>query len=276
MQIQSKAVTVTHSIVRTGKTESGQRICNNGYLTVLRILAGELRAEAEEVFELTADDIFVIPTYTDLQLHYKTDCSYLQFLFDSPRFFDEIGIPPLFRITPCIKGDRTLCGICDAIGEEYEKQEAFHETMLGALVKQLLIRMYRLYPNTQDAASNDLGKQRVVRSALSYIYENCQNGVSTRDIAEHVSVSVSYLCRCFKEIYGTSPLDFSERIRCRKAHEDLSLGIYSVSEIASKYRFSGLSYFNRRYRKYIGQSPSETKSEAIRRHETNKLKELPI
>lgn len=267
MQAQSKAVTVTHSIVFTGKAESSQHVCNNGYLIVLRILAGELRVETEEVFELAADDILVIPTYTDLQLRNKTDCRYLQFIFDSPRFFDEIGIPPLFRITPCIKGDSTLCGICDAIGEEYEKQEAFHETMLSALVKQLLIRMYRMYPDTQDTASNDLGKQRVVRSALSYIYENCQNGISTRDMAEHASVSVSYLCRCFKEIFGITPLDYSERIRCRKAHEDLSLGIYSVGEVASKYRFSGLSYFNRRYRKYIGENPSETRREAIRRHE---------
>ncbi len=267
MKSQSSSVAAKDSILRFMAGGERQTIRNEGYLTVLRVRSGETSAFLEEAYELCADDVFVIPTYTTLHLEARSDCHYLQFIFDSPRFFDEIGIPPLFRITPCIKNDRVLCGICDAVGEEYEHQSAFHETMLNALITQLVIRLYRIYPGVQYALSNDLGKQRVMRRALNYIYENCQNGISTSDIAKHTGVSGSYLCRVFKEICGSTPLDYSERIRCRKAHEDLTRGVYSVSEIAAKYHFSSLSYFNRRYRKYIGKNPSETRNEAIRRHE---------
>ncbi len=198
------------------------------------------------------------------------------FVFDSPRYFDSIGLPPLFRTKTFIGKDAVLSRICEAIQEEYVNQSAFHETALNALTTEFVIRLYRNYgeknlevagiavPNAGEA--RNFGKQRVVREALAYIYENCQDGISTRDIARHVNVSLSYLCRCFSEVCGETVLSYSDRIRCRKAHEDLTLGTLSVGEIAAKYHFSSLSYFNRRYRKFYGTNPAATLADAKMRH----------
>jgi AraC-like DNA-binding protein len=94
-----------------------------------------------------------------------------------------------------------------------------------------------------------LGKHKIARLAVDYIYRNCHRGITTSEISEYINVSTSHLCRCFKEATGVSVIEYAERIRCRKAKEDLSLGIYSVSQVAEKYHFNSLSYFNRRYKK---------------------------
>ena len=250
------------------------RFQNGGYIHLQRFLSGTqlMRINGAEK-RVTAGDIVVIQPYDEVFAHTESDGLLQGFVFDSPQYFDRIGLPPLFRFETFVGCDETLARICDAIQEEYVHQSAFHETALGALTTELVIRLYRHYGqksgNQADSASNparNFGKQKVVREALAYIYANCQNGISTRDIASYVNVSLSYLCRCFSEICGESVLDYSDRIRCRKAHEDLTLGTLSVGEIAAKYRFSSLSYFNRRYRKYYGTNPAATLADAKARH----------
>ncbi len=261
----------TEDIVHTFTAGEAFYTYSEGYLHVLCILSGCVLARIEgEEARLCADSLIVLAPYSRVDIKVEEACCYLAFLFDSPRFFDEIGIPALFQFTPFIPNDPALSTICRAVRREYTEQNAFHETMLNALIQQLLIHLYRTYPGKQNAINAELGKQRVVRRGLDYIFEHCQQGISTRDIAAYTNVSVSYLCRCFKEVCGVSPLEYSERVRCRKAHEDLSLGIYTVTEIAAKYHFSSLAYFNRRYKKYIGAIPSATRKEALARHEREK------
>ena len=76
----------------------------------------------------------------------------------------------------------------------------------------------------------------------------------------------NYIFANSAEVCGETVLDYSDRIRCRKAHEDLTLGTLSVGEIAAKYHFSSLSYFNRRYRKFYGTNPATTLADAKARH----------
>lgn len=250
---------------------------NDGYIHIERILAGkQLFRICGQERRVSAGDILVVQPYDEVYSCAEESGLIQGFVFDSPRYFDSIGLPPLFRTKTFIGKDAVLSRICEAIQEEYVNQSAFHETALNALTTEFVIRLYRNYgeknlevagiavPNAGEA--RNFGKQRVVREALAYIYENCQDGISTRDIAQHVNVSLSYLCRCFSEVCGETVLSYSDRIRCRKAHEDLTLGTLSVGEIAAKYHFSSLSYFNRRYRKFYGTNPAATLADAKMRH----------
>ena len=240
-----------------------------GYIEIFRMLSGEVRLTAAgRTKTLHAGETALFNPYEEKSAEYVTDSLIQSFVFDSPRYFDDIGIPPLNRFQNFCGADETLRGLCEAIEEEYANQSFFHESMLIALTTRLVIHLYRHYNAGPHDAFSDIpaGKQKIVRDALAFIYENCRLGLSTRDIAAHVCVNVSYLCRCFREVCGVSPLDFSERVRCRKAHEDLSLGIYSVGAVAEKYNFSSLSYFNRRYKKFYNTTPAATLAEARVRH----------
>ena len=261
--------TGTATTLRFSCAGSADKRSAGGYVEILCVTEGMLRLTLDSKTQiLTAGHIAVIHPYDEIGFESLCDTHYQHFIFDSPRYFDEIGIPALFRFRSFIEPDTRLTRLCLDIEEEYVHQSMFHEKMLIALTSQLVIYLYRHYGSEKNApgAERLLGKQKIVREALAYIYENCQNGLSTRDIAASVCVSTAYLCRCFKEVCGISPLDFSERVRCRKAMEDLSLGTLSVTAVAEKYRFSSLSYFNRRYKKYCGVNPASTLAEARQRH----------
>lgn len=191
--------------LRPGSEHSFQ---NGGYIHIERILAGkQLFRICGQERRVSAGDILVVQPYDEVYSYAEESGLIQGFVFDSPRYFDSIGLPPLFRTKTFIGKDAVLSRICEAIQEEYVNQSAFHETALNALTTEFVIRLYRNYgeknlevagiavPNAGEA--RNFGKQRVVREALAYIYENCQDGISTRDIARHVNVSLSYLCRCF-------------------------------------------------------------------------------
>ena len=231
-----------------------------GYINVRHVVSGLVKVECDgATFELYPGDTLIVNPFDTVTLRYMRDTASYDFVYDAPRFFDDIGIPALTRFSTVIKQDSTIRDICFRVNEEYEKQTVMHEKMLFSLITELTIRLFRLYrTNSFTGDRSTLGKQRIAREALGYIHDNCTRGLSTSDISEHVNVSAAYLCRIFKEVIGQTPLDYAERIRLRLAHEDLSLGTYTVSEIALKYAYTSVSYFNRQYKKYIGVTPGTT------------------
>lgn len=239
---------------------------NSGYIEIIHVLEGILVIGTKtKEYEFYPGETAVIKPYTRLTVSTPKGGRSQSFVFDNPRYFDDIGIPALHSFDFHIGKDETISFICKKVNEEYENQSYFHESMLIALTTQLLIHLYRNYSEVPQGDGASLtGKQKIVREALEYIYSNCQKGISTCDISEYACVSSSYLCRCFKQVCGVSPLEYAERIRCRKAMEDLSRGNSTVYEVALKYNFSSVSYFSRRYKKYCGISPSKTLSDALK------------
>ncbi len=264
---ESKAIIET--TYREFKNVKNHSKTSTGYMNVIRLFSDKISVRFSQSQEKTvnAGDIIILNAFDEVLFLSEGLCKYQMFTFDSPRFFVEIGIPSMTMFQNYIKKDDRIIRLCDMIEYEYNYHSAFHEKMLSSLICELLIHLTRFYSiNSETTSGVMLGKHKIVRKAVSYICDNCQTGLTTSDISAKVNVSTSYLCRCFKEILATTPLDYSETIRFRKIKEDLTLGIYSVSEVAEMYNFSSLSYFNRRYRKYYGVNPSVTLADAKKRH----------
>lgn len=250
-------------------TENSQKTFENiGYIVIRHIINGAVifKVNGEER-TLFSGDTLVLNPGDNCKLHAISGAEHYSFVFDVSKHFESLGIPALTTFENFIHGDRYLCHLCEKINDEYENQSSFHENMLTALTNAFFIHLYRNY-NTglvSNPSTSLLGKHKIANLAVDYIYRNCQNGITTSEISKYINVSTSHLCRCFKEATGVSIMEYAERIRCRKAKEDLALGIYSVTQIAEKYHFNSLSYFNRRYKKYCGTNPAKTLAEAKKR-----------
>ena len=72
-----------------------------------------------------------------------------------------------------------------------------------------------------------------------------------------VGFSKYYLCRTFRQITGSTVVDYLNSLRCAHALQLLSSGEYTVGECAEKCGFRNLSYFAKVYRRYRGCSPSD-------------------
>ncbi len=247
------------------KGNSSGKLTTLGYMTIKNIVAGWVRCtiNGEEKI-LHPGDTLIMNPHDEGAFETSVECQHYSFIIDQPKFFDELCIPALTNFENFIIGDEFINDLCRKLNFEYEQKGAFFENMLNSFTNALLIHAYRHYNSKLHVTPSAmlLGKHKIARLAVDYIYKNCQNGVTTSEISAHINVSTSYLCRCFKEATGVSPIEYAERIRCRKAKEDLSLGVYSVTQVAEKYHFNSLSYFNRRYKKYCGENPAKTLSHA--------------
>lgn len=235
-------------------------ISDIGYINVFHITSGELSLLVNDTpYKAISGDTIIINSFDTVTID-SDNADVIHFIFDSPKYFTDMCISPQTRFNTIIKNDSRIADICKNINHEYLHQEDNHEIMLQSLVSQLLVILNRHHREKDSISLKPLSttKFNIVWLAKDYILRNCDKGITTSDVSNEIFVSSAYLCRCFKEVMGESVLTYADRIRCRKAKEDLSLGIYSVSKVAEKYNFASLSYFNRRYKRFMKESPSET------------------
>lgn len=96
--------------------------------------------------------------------------------------------------------------------------------------------------------------------AISYIEYNYMNGITTKDVAAHLSIDRTHLYRIFKKKLGVSPEEYIIATRMSKAKELLKQSSYSISEIATFVGMRNPSCFTRAFQKTTGISPTHFRS----------------
>ena len=76
-------------------------------------------------------------------------------------------------------------------------------------------------------------------------------------LAEELHVDKSYLLRTFKEVTGSTPLQYHNHVRCEAAKELLTRPELSVSYIAGAVGYASASHFTQIFRRLVGCTPSE-------------------
>jgi AraC-like DNA-binding protein len=99
-------------------------------------------------------------------------------------------------------------------------------------------------------------KVRKVEKAINFMTDSFQSQVTLQEIAESIGISPSYLGGIFKEVIGTSPINYLLGIRMHKAKDLLREG-YSVTEAAEKVGFNDIFYFSKYFKKHEGITPSQ-------------------
>ena len=99
--------------------------------------------------------------------------------------------------------------------------------------------------------------QKVLQKVYDYLYENINKEVSLQEIAEHVNMNSTALCRAFKNKTKMSIFEFLNKIRIENVCRLLLYSDQSVSQIAYESGFNSMAYFNRRFKKITKMSPSE-------------------
>ena len=97
-----------------------------------------------------------------------------------------------------------------------------------------------------------------IKQALVFIESNYGESVTIDDIAKNANVSTSTCLRLFRTVLNTTPIAYLLVFRLQRALEELKQNdSRTISEIAYSCGFSDASYFNRRFRKEYGITPTE-------------------
>ena len=95
------------------------------------------------------------------------------------------------------------------------------------------------------------------KTMMHFISNNYQEQITLNDIAASGNVSKSLCNTLFHQYVGESPINYLMHFRSRKVAELLRSGNMSMSEIASRTGFGGVSYMSETFRKFFEKSPRE-------------------
>lgn len=130
-------------------------------------------------------------------------------------------------------------------------------TMLGALMTQCLVHMFRRLPSEGQHALPWLMalKDRRLARAIDIILENPAADHSVESLAEAASMSRSTFAEQFAAAFGRTPMSFVHHIRMQRAVEMLERRALPVDQVASQAGFASRSHFSRAFKKHTGFSP---------------------
>ncbi len=105
----------------------------------------------------------------------------------------------------------------------------------------------------------------LVAKVEQYIAANLDSPIRLRDVAQAVYLSQFHLSRTFKQLTGTSLVDYVRDLRLAKAEEMLAATDLSVTEIAGRVGFKDAAYFTTCFKNRYKISPLQYRKDSGRR-----------
>lgn len=144
------------------------------------------------------------------------------------------------------------------IAREAKERRIGYEQMIRSKLAELLLCVIR---SEQRMPSADMeqkilsAKCSKVNEVAEYIQENCQEEISLQGLSERFFVSKCYLSRIFKEVTGFTVNEYLMVQRIKKGRTLLETTEYSITQVSEMAGFESVSYFEKVFKKQMGQTP---------------------
>lgn len=125
-----------------------------------------------------------------------------------------------------------------------------YENELPQAIKKAIAHLAR------EPEANEKAPLSPVWEAQKYIKQNYTKDISLADVAEHVHLNPSYLCRAYKRETGSSINEDINLFRIKKSQLLLKKNM-RICEVAAQVGFSDPSYFTRVFKRIVGVNPTE-------------------
>lgn len=178
--------------------------------------------------------------------------------------YDRDGAHPLFSELPEVIHIRRedhrsgwLTQTLEFMATESAAMSPGTAAVLESLTRVLFIEVIRHVVRSADASSGwlrALGDRSIAR-ALTAIHANADGDWSVASLAGIANMSRSVFARRFTELVGEPPLQYLTRWRIQRATRDLTLGVHSMTEIATRAGYGSEAAFSRAFKRWTGTSP---------------------
>ena len=146
----------------------------------------------------------------------------------------------------------TYSQLFSQIIRELQMGEIGFEELLSMYLKQIFLLIRRQIKADHTTSSYLLEE---VSLARDYFLKHYSEQVSIEDYAASRNMSTCWFIRSFKQITGTTPLQYILSVRIANAQSLLENTDYNVAEIASIVGYENSLYFSRIFKKQNGVSP---------------------
>lgn len=141
----------------------------------------------------------------------------------------------------------------ERIIKENQLKRKGYESLVNIYFMELLILLSR-YINRQLLVSEQL-ENAYLKKAMGIIHENYCSSLSVTNIARECNVSTRYLRRLFKLHLESTPQEYGNNLKIKKASELLADRNIPIKEIAYSVGYTTPQYFSRAFKEKYGFSP---------------------
>ena len=136
------------------------------------------------------------------------------------------------------------------------RHDPFAITMQFYQIWDIIRKQAEYLGATKEETMSD-PRMQPFKTMMHFISNNYQEQITLNDIAASGNVSKSLCNTLFHQYVGESPINYLMHFRSRKVAELLRSGNLSMSEIAARTGFGGVSYMSETFRKFFEKSPRE-------------------
>ena len=154
----------------------------------------------------------------------------------------------------------SLSAFIELFVSEFEKESCDDENVLIPLSRIIVSGLIGSALKNNESEKKVASYFKGIRIATEYINENYDKKLSIEDLADACGLSYSYFSNCFKRTFGDTPKGYITNLRLNKAKYYLTETALPIKEIASKCGFAHFNTFTSAFKKYIGVSPREYRS----------------
>lgn len=145
----------------------------------------------------------------------------------------------------------------------YSMSDAFIQRLeeLNEIGKvQTLMRKAEIdYCNSVRKLASSGSQNALVKRCKNLVYQQIHARVTSKELAEQLEVSPSYLSRLFVREEGMKLTDYISHVKIESAKKKLSYTQDTYEEIAYSLGFATQSHFGQVFKKYTGMSPGQYK-----------------
>lgn len=170
----------------------------------------------------------------------------------------QSGAPPFFLLDRTADWQKTVLAYLrdawDEVAQEtfdYENQVRYH---LSAALK--LLGMQCTESKTKVSQQERIASERM-KQMLRFVEEHFAEELTVERIADSVALSESACLRSFRQILGTTPIQYVKQYRIEKAAELLLSTSMKAGEVGAECGFSDVSYFTKTFREIKHCTPKE-------------------
>lgn len=147
-------------------------------------------------------------------------------------------------------------GILNNIQRELKGEIPGFEFMATAYFMELAGFLSRCYSKMRGRVHAPIIK---LGEVISYLERHYSESMSLESLCKMACMSRSTFFRNFSRATGLSPIDYLIRLRISQASKHLREGKTSIKEVAARTGFRDSNYFSRQYRKFMNETPCETR-----------------
>jgi YesN/AraC family two-component response regulator len=147
-------------------------------------------------------------------------------------------------------------------------RKAYFDTrVMSSRQHESVVKLLTIFAEHLSMVSNRIVVQEqnaespLISRAKQFIAEHQTEELSLDQVAKSVHTSKFYFCKIFKKATGINFTDYLSRVRTERAKNLLLNPNLRVSEIAYEVGFQSLTHFNRVFKRILGQSPTEYRSQ---------------